>query len=464
MKKKAHMPHSYLIVLCMILLAVVLTWIIPPGEFTRETNSEGIVAIDPQSYRPAERKPANPLKIPQYIVTGFTNNTPIILVLLFSGGAFHLVAESGALEALLRVITRKLRHQRYLLLILLTVMFGLICSNQALHIFIPFVPVLVMLSRALGFDSITGVATLILGGGIGFSTGTLRTTTTLIAQEIAQLPPYSGLWFRFICLAVFLFVTCIFLCVYAKTVAAHPEVSFTYAEDQNQSGLAWQHSQDSEEKFSKTQLLVLLVLIGFMALIVVGSICWGWSISDIAGVFVWMAVLVGGVCRIAPGTLCRKFTEGAAGMLPAVILTGMGTSIGVIFDEANIIDTVVMGLSSCIGLVPNFLRAAVLYLINTVVNVFITSGTAQAAVIMPIFIPLSDMMGITRQSCVLAYNFGDGFSNYILPTSSALMGILGAAGVSYGSWVRFMGKIFAVWVILGCILAAIAQAIQLGPM
>ncbi len=194
-----------------------------------------------------------------------------------------------------------------------------------------------------------------------------------------------------------------------------------------------------------------------------GSVYLGWNISDIAAIFIWMAIVIGFVWGMTPDGLCREFVQGAASMLPAAILTGMGTAISVIFKEANIIDTIVCSLSSAVVWVPDFARSAVLFLVNTVINVFITSGTAQAAVVMPIFVPLSDMMGITRQTCVLAYNFGDGFCNYVLPTSSALMGVLGAANISYGSWMKFMWKIFIVWVVLGCILTTIAQVIRLGP-
>lgn len=459
MKRKKAVPHSFVIVFVMIILAVVLTWVIPAGEYVRSENENGIVMIQPGSYLRTPGKPAGLLKIPSYIVTGFTDNVSLVLVLLFSGGAFRLVEKTGALEALLQLMAQRLKNRRYLLLVILTVSFAVICSNQAIQIFIPFAPVLVMAAIALGFDSITGIGMLILGGGIGFSTGTLRTTTTLVAQNIAQLPPYSGFMYRGFCMICFLAATCPMLCLYARKVSDDPGSSPMYEADRIRK---WKVRTEPVQ-FTMRQIQVLLVLGGFMGLMVVGSIWLGWDISDIVGIFIWMAMIVGLVWRMPLNDICREFVQGAADMLPAAILTGMGTSISVIFKEAGIIDSIVRGLSECVTWVPEGLKGAVLYLANTVINVFITSGTAQAAVVMPIFVPLADMMDITRQTCVLAYNFGDGFSNYVLPTSSALMGVLGAANVPYGSWMKFMGKIFCIWVVLSCVLTTAAQWMELGP-
>ncbi len=208
MNQKKKTPHSFVIVFIMILFAVALTWFIPSGEYTRSTNGRGILTIHPDSYTIVAKSSASLLKIPFYIVTGFTNNVALVLVLLFSGGAFRMVEKTGALEALLQIISQRLKQRRYLLLIILMVAFAVICSNQALQLFIPFAPVLVMTAIALGFDAITGISVLILGGGIGFSTGTLRTTTTLVAQNIAQLPPYSGLGYRIFCMACYLMPVC----------------------------------------------------------------------------------------------------------------------------------------------------------------------------------------------------------------------------------------------------------------
>ena len=152
-----------------------------------------------------------------------------------------------------------------------------------------------------------------------------------------------------------------------------------------------------------------------------------------------------------PHTLVIIFTI----ILVAVLLTW-------IIPAGGIIDTIVYALAGVLNVVPSFLQAPVMFILNIVINIFITSGSGQAAVVMPLFLPVADLVGMTRQTAILAFNFGDGFCNYILPTSTALMGLIGAANVPYDKWMKFMWKLFLIWVVTGCILVSIAQAIHLA--
>ena len=151
-------------------------------------------------------------------------------------------------------------------------------------------------------------------------------------------------------------------------------------------------------------------------------------------------------------------------MLSAAFIIGMATAIGSILTAGNIIDPVVHALAGGLSSVPSVLQAPAMLLANTIINVFLTSGSGQAAAVMPIMTPLSDLLGVTRQTAVLAFNFGDGFCNYVLPTSTALMGIISAANIPYDRWMKFMWKLFLIWLLVGAVLLIIAQAIHFGPM
>ena len=455
-------PNSFLILIALILVSCALTWLIPAGSYAREAGESG----DPASvgqFSYGEPTPVSPLALPGYIVDGFAKNVDLILVLLFSGGAFSLVNASGALQALIHGIAAKCQKRRLLLLFLLTSAFALICSNQALQLFIPFVPVLVLLTVSMGYDSITGAALLILGGGVGFSTGTLHTTTTLIAQKIAGLPLYSGLWFRALCLVIFLVPTCLFLCLYAKKVERFPEKSPMYDLDRQLYSRRDPAGEALSCPLTKKHKRVLAVLIVALALMVYGTLRFSWSVRQLAAVFLVLGIGVGILERLPSDEISGLFLKGSSSLLSAAFLVGFGTSISLILSAGGITDTIIHALSQTLSLAPRWSQGACMYLANTLVNVFITSGTAQASVVMPIFIPVADHLEMTRQTAVLAYNFGDGFSNYILPTSSALMGILGAAKIPFGRWVKFMGKMFLIWAALSCLLVTIAQAIRLGP-
>ena len=224
-KKKAFkMPHTLVIIFMIIFAAVLFTWVVPSGAYVRfEDAVTGRNLIDPESFHYVENTPVNPLKIMNYVIDGFMDAADLIFMLMFAGGAFHLITESGALQASIAKVARKFSNRFYIFIPMLTLIFTLIATNQGVNLFIPFVPITVMLSFALGLDSLVGVSIILLGGAVGFSTGTLQTSTTLLAQEIAGLVPFSGIWYRAICLVVFWVVTNLFLIRYAMKIKKNPQ-------------------------------------------------------------------------------------------------------------------------------------------------------------------------------------------------------------------------------------------------
>lgn len=223
-KKKFQVPHTFAIIFVIILAAVVLTWIIPAGHFDRVVNASGRKIVDPESFHYISRTPVNPLLIPLYIVKAFVKRISLMLVILFAGSAFHMITKSGALQSILAKAARNFSDKLYIFIPMLTLIFGLICTTQGVNTFIPFAPIMVMLSLAMGLDSLTGAAIIILGGAVGFATGTLNVNTTIVAQGIAELPLYSGIGYRWICFAVYFVVTNIFLIWYAARVKKKPGV------------------------------------------------------------------------------------------------------------------------------------------------------------------------------------------------------------------------------------------------
>lgn len=462
-KKHFKMPHSFVIVFTIIVAAVLMTWIIPAGEYVRIENAQGIKVIDPSQFHYLARSPVNPLLIPLYIVKSFIKRVDLILVILFSGGAFHMLTESGALQAVIAKIAKKFSRNLYVFIPLLTLVFGLICTTQGVNIFIAFAPVMVMMSLAMGMDSITGAAIIILGGAIGFSTGTLNPNTTIVAQKIAELPPYSGLGYRAVCFAVFYIFTNLYLIRYALKVRKDPRLSPMYDLDK-ENELNNGGDLDSFGTLNLRKVLIILSLVAALGAIIYGSIQMGWDMEEMAAIFVGLAIVVGVIAGFDSATISKHFLEGCKKMLSAVIIIGLAQSISVIMTDGKIIDTVVHVLAGGLNQVPGFLQAPAMLIANTVINVFLTSGSGQAAAVMPIMIPLSDLIGMTRQTSILAFNFGDGFCNYILPTSTALMGIISASNIPYDRWMKFMWKMFLIWLVVGTVLLSIAQVIRLGPM
>lgn len=445
-----------------ILAAVVLTWLIPSGEYVRvEDAATGKKLIDPSSFHLVESTPVTPWAIMDYVVTGFSKSIDLILVILFAGGAFHMVTESGALQASVAKVARRFSSRLYIFIPILTLVFTAIGTSQGVNLFIPFVPITLMLSYALGLDSIVGVGIILLGGAIGFSTGTLQINTTLVAQEIAGLQPYSGIGYRFVCLVVFYIITNAYLIRYAMKIQKDPQLSPMYELDQ-QNEMKNNADLDSFGTMTWRRWAILAVVVGALGLIVYGGLNLDWEMANFAAMFLWLTVIVGLLDKKGPSAIAKGLVVGCKTMLGAALIIGLARAIAAVLSAGGIIDTIVYAMAGVLNVVPSFLQAPVMFLLNIVINCFITSGSGQAAVVMPLFLPVADLVGMTRQTAILAFNFGDGFCNYVLPTSTALMGLIGAANVPYDKWMKFMWKLFLIWCVTGCVLVSIAQFIRLA--
>ncbi len=462
-KNSFKMPHTYVTIFIIILIAVAATWIVPAGEYVRIKNAQGISVVDPNQFNYLEQNPVNLLSIPLMIVKAFSSTTTLMMMIFFSGGAFHILTESGALQIVIAKMVKAFSNKLYIFIPILTLLVGLVTTTQAITTFIAFVPIMIMISLAMGLDSIVGTAIIILGGAVGFSTGTLNLSTTVVAQEIAGLPLYSGIEYRTFCFIVFYILTNFFLVRYALAIRKNPELSPMYDLDLKNE-LRASKDLDSYGKLTLNKILVLLSLLTSLIIIVVGGVSFKWGIQETTAVFLVLGVVVGLLDGKNPSQIATSFLEGCKKMVGAAFIVAMARVISTVMFEGKIIDTIVLGLSSVLNHVPAFFQAPSMFIANMIINIFITSGSGQATAVMPIMIPLADLVGVTRQTAILAFNFGDGFCNYVLPTASGLMSVLGAANIPFDRWIKFMWKVFLVWVAVGCVLVMIAQAIKLGPM
>lgn len=462
-KKKAFkMPHTFVIIISIILFATLMTWIIPAGQYARVENEAGIKVIDPSQFSFIERTPVNPLLIPLYIVKAICSRISLMLVILFSGGAFDMISKSGALHSAVARVAKVFQNRLYIFIPIMTTIFALICTTQGVNQFIAFAPVVVMITLAMGLDSITGAAIILLGGAVGFSTGMLNPSTTVVAQEIAELPTFSGIQYRAVCFVVFLIITNIYLVRYALKIHKDPDKSPMYEFDsQNEQK---ELDIDSFGSMNLRKTLIILSLIAALVGMVIGSVKFDWDMEELAATFIGLAVVVGFLSGETPSSMSKIFVDGCKKMITAALIIGLATTIANVMSAGKIVDTVVYGLASVLSHTPSFLMAPAMYIANTLINFVVVSGSGQAAAVMPIMVPLSDLLGVTRQTSVLAFNFGDGFCNYILPHSTALMGIISAVNIPYDRWMKFMWKLFLIWALTSCVMIGIAQAMHFGPM
>lgn len=462
-KKRFKVPHSLVIILFIVILGTVLTWIVPAGKYGRVKNSLGLNVIVPDKFEYVASKPVNPLHIPKFIIDGFIGTADLFFLILFSGAAFDVITSSGALHAAIAKIAKKFSTKEAIFIPMLSLVFALMATTQGVNTFVGFAPITVMIARAMGFDSIVGASIILLGGAVGFSTGTLNTSTTIVAQKLAEVPLYSGIGYRAFSFVIFLIATNIYLVKYAKKIKNNPELSPMYDLDQKDP-LAVDKDLDSFGEMNLRNWLVLLSLVGTLIVIVYGGVKLDWGLKENTVAFIWLGIIAGYCAGFDSSKIASCFVNGAKKMVGAAMIIGLARAVTGVLAAGSIIDTIVHGLGAVLYAIPMWLQGISMYIANIIVNVFITSGSGQATAVMPIFIPLSDMVGLTRQTAILTFNFGDGFCNYILPTSTALMGTLGVANIPYDRWMKFMWKLFVIWVAVGSVLVLGAQIIKLGPM
>ena len=448
MKKKFVFPNTYVIIILMMIVAVLLTWIIPSGEFERvkdEVSKQSIII--PGTFKYIENNPISFLQIPVYIMKGLAKASDIVFLVIIVGGAFNIIIETGMFQSFAGRLTKVFSNKEVLIIPAFSTIFALACTTMGVNTFIGFAPI--------------GVSMVALGGAIGFSTGTFNPFTTGVAQSIAGLPIFSGVGYRFICLVVFLIVTNIYIIWYAKKVKANPEASVVYEMEQENKKV--EVSEKQHDKIEGRHYLVLLIVIACFVLLVYGSQNWKWKLQENAAMFLWMGVLSGLAYGFGPSKIAEEFTKGAKKLVYGALMIGMANGISLILADGKILDTTVQYLGGLLVVLPSHAQAAGMFLMQLLINGLITSGSGQAAATMPIMLPVADIIGMTKQTAVLAFNFGDGLSNYILPTSSALMGFIAMVGISYSNWMKFMWKLFLIWIVVGTILVIVANSINYGP-
>lgn len=450
------MPHTLVIVGALIVLVLVLSWIVPSGEFQRiekvlpdggriKVPVDGTFHQIPKTYLGLQTLFLAPIK-------GFLDGAGLISFLLIIGGSFAIFQETGAVEqGIKRLMVHVRRHptlETLFIPVLMTV-FSLAGAVFGMaEELIPFIVIFIALSRALGYDSIVGVSIPFLGAAAGFACAFFNPFTVGVAQGIAGVPIYSGLTYRVGAWVVATAVVIAYVMVYAAKIKRNPELSPVRDID-----LARESSvpAGSSDDWNRSHILALLTFFGALILLVYGVLKYQWYLEAIAALFLGMGILVGLIARMGPSTLAQHFIAGAKDMVGVVFIVACARALLVIANDARIMDTLLLYGSNAIRVLPQAMTAQVMFLVQCVINFFIHSGTSQAALTMPVLAPLSDLVGITRQTCVYSFALSE-LINPILPTSAVTMGVLGAAKIPWDRWARWFLPLMLILVVLAFLL------------
>lgn len=492
-RRRFHVPHTLVLLFGMVVAALLLTYLLPAGAFERVENAAGRMQVVPGSFRLTPEVGAlSPLAILTAIPKGFSAAHEIIFFVFIIGGAFAVLRATGAVDAGLGRLLDRLGHRPFWLVAGGMVVFAVGSSTIGMaEEYLPFVPILIALAYALGYDAMTGVGIMVVGYGIGYGTAAINPFTVLIAQDVAGLQPTSGLWFRLVLLAVFLPVGIHHVWRYARMVGADPSRSLladvdppvgargvprdmqgppegieyrSSSPDQRSAGGA--HETSGAERgggsypaITSTHRWVLLTVLAFLVLLIVGLSQWHWYLVEMGALFIGMTVVLAVLARMSPDRTAVEFGKGAAELTTTALMIGVARAIQVVLDEGAVVDTIVHGISLPLQQLPGALSAVGMFMVQSLANFFIPSGSGQAYVTMPIMAPLADLVGVSRQVAVLAYQFGDGFTNILVPTNAVLVGILAMAAIPFDRWLKFVLPFMVkVWV-LGSIMLAVAVMI-----
>jgi len=447
------MPHTLALLFAMMVVALVMTWTLPQGQFETVLNEQARSVVVPGSYAVAEER----VWLPPWVLftavpRALADAQVIIFFLLIVGGTIAVLRATGALDALLGAILRAIGHSPALLIGLGTGVFALGSGTLGVSTeYIPFAAMLVALCVAMRLDAITAMGIMIGGYCIGYGVATLNPYTVLVAQGVAELPPASGIGFRLALFLPFVAIGVHHTWRYAQRVKRDPAQSLVAGVESID-----QSAPEAYPAFTPRHTVVLVLTGLSLAGIVYGILARGWYLMEVGAVWLGLGLAAGIVGRLGADGTAKRFAAGAAALATVALLVGFARGIGVILEDGRVLHTIVHGLSLPLQQVGPELSAVGMMLVQSVINLFVPSGSGQAFVTMPIMAPLGDIVGVSRQVAVLAFQFGDGFSNILIPTNVVLMAILGVVGIPYDRWFRFA------WPLLAKLLAAGAVALVIA--
>ena len=439
---------SIVILLVLMILAGTLTYLIPRGSYERvEMDGNSVIVPDTFSFNENDPYPVWRWFTAPVEVLWSSDAVTVIFIIVFIfiiGGVFTVLDKCGLLKYIMMVLVRRFASAKYMLMAFLMLFFMLFGSVFGLfEELVALVPIVIVLSYALGWDSLTGLGMSALAAGFGFSAATLNPFTLGVAQRIVGLTPFSGLLFRVVFLAVCYVTLYVFVSRYARKVERSPEKSLVYLEDAEgrakYSDVSAIGTLPNEAQLARTAvvfgctiaLVIICVVLGFF-IPVISSI----SMPLMALLFL-AGGLVGGALSGYGGNIGRDFLRGVRGIAPSAILILMAMSVKLIITNGGVMDTILYYVSGAISGMGSYGAAIMIYLVVLLLNFFVGSGSAKAFLLMPMIAPLCDLVGLSHQIAVTAFCFGDGFTNLLYPTNSLLMIALGVTVVSYPKWFKW---------------------------
>jgi uncharacterized ion transporter superfamily protein YfcC len=460
-----------------ILVCSLSTYFIPAGEYQREritvSGTERTVVV-PGTYAtiPKHITPrgviigdsvegtASPVSFEGFlsaIPRGMIDAADIIFLIFIIGGVFGILQKTGTITAVLHAILERFRGSWQTLTIVLMTVLAIGGSTLGMaEEFIPLIPIFLIVSKEIGCDRIYAVALVLVAAEVGFAAATTNPFTVNIAQGIAELPLNSAIPFRlafFVCCIV---LTVIYVLRYGARIRKDPAASIM-----SDDPFELSDNQIESPALDRKHLTIVAACVAIFAFILYAIQTFGWWIPEMAGGFMLMGMVATAVSRLPLADATAAAVRGMEEMVVAALVVGFARGVTVVMEDGQILDTLIHSAAVTLQQVPRMVAAEGMLLFQTTLNFFIPSGSGQATVTMPLMAPLSDVLGLTRQTAVFAFTCGDGFSNMVIPTSGVLMAMIGLAKVPYERWLKFVLPLLLQLLGLAAVFLAISVVINL---
>jgi uncharacterized ion transporter superfamily protein YfcC len=460
-------PTAYTILFLLIVLVAALTWIIPAGKYDRVMNeSVGREVAVPGTYQQVEPSPQGFTDILMAPTAGFydpesyaANAVDVALFILFLGGFLGVMNATGAIDTGIRSAMRRLKGHEIWMIPILMVLFALGGTTYGMaEETLAFYAILIPVMIAAGYDTITGVAIILIGAGIGVIGSTINPFATVIAANAADIPFTEGLGLRLVILIGGLVICSLYVMRYAKRVQADPSRSVVARQREAHRKLFLQGHEDDfkDVRLTRTQMLVLVIFALTFLVMIWGVSSQGWWMASMGALFLGSAILIGIVARLGEKGLTGSFVDGARDLLGVALVVGLARGIVVIMEQGMIADTILHSAETTLGGLPQLAFIHVMFWIEVGMSFFVPSSSGLAVLSMPILAPLADFASVGRDLVVTAYQSANGLVNLINPTFAVVIGGLAIGRVSYDRWLVF------IWPLLLILTLFISLVLSIG--
>lgn len=457
--KKEKKINVFVLLFGILVIATLLTYFLPTGEYARiEVNNR--TTVDPNSFKSIESAPVGFFDMIKAVHTGMVEAGNIIFFLLIIGGFFGVLRATGTVDVLIATMARKLATREKLLIPVVTLFFAVGGSLMGMaEETLAYLPLIIPLALALGFDAITGTAIVIVGALSGFTTAIMNPFTVGLAQGIAELPMFSGIVFRLILFVIIYLVSVLYIYRYAMKVKKNPSIGIygKYTKEEAEKLLQSSEKLTGRHKFILGAFVINYIVLAF------GVIKFEWYITEISSLFLLLTIMIGIIGKLSADQIVNSFINGSASLLGGALIIGVSRAILVVLNEGHIVDPMLHQLSVSIKHIPDYLSVVGMYNFQALIHFVLASGTGHAMLTMPIMVPLADLLGITRQTAVLSFSFADGIGNMIFPTATTLMAGLAIAGISWTKWAKWILPLVFIHYLIGLVAVIIAHFIGYGP-